>query len=189
MTQVYTLESAGDVPVTLANAKAHLKHSSTADDAYTTTLLSTLTAWGESYTGVSFRAQGWKLLDEYFVSRILLDKAKVNVISSVKHLVDGELAVVADSVYRLKLGTYSAEILLQFGQEWPSTTDDVEQALEIEFTTAAFPETVLIQQAIFMHLAYVYVNRGDNDTSVGLVRSAKLSGAMDLYNSFALPRI
>ncbi len=209
--QVYELISAGASPVSLATMKSFLKITNTVDDALIQVLIDAATEFGEKYTGREFRANQWKLLlDSFFdlsnsrhhdrhnslefktltlgriSSRIMLNRDPVDVVDSVQHLVDTDLVTVDSSIFYLKKNTQDSEILLFENQEWPDDTDNREQAIEILFTTKAYRCINSIIEAIQMHVANLYINRGDcPDAASG----AKDSGAIAIYNQFRIARI
>ena len=79
-----------------------------------------------------------------------------------------------------------SEILLNEGQDWPTDTDDREQAIEIEFVTKAAECIAQIKQAMLMHIAALYFNRGD---CPDIEDAAKGSGALHLYDLVSIPRL
>ena len=112
--QVYTLTTPGTLPVLKAEAKLYVRvHSAVvADDALIDSMLDAVCYWGERYTGRSFRAQTWTMLQDSFGERIELRRSPLNAVTSVKHYVDGELAAVSADDYYLKKGRHWSEILL-----------------------------------------------------------------------------
>jgi len=194
-TAVYQLQSSSASPVTLAEAKAHLRVSSTADDTLIQSIIDACTEWGESYTRRSFRAQVWKLLLDMFTARIELRKQVVNAITSITHLVADTPVTVASTVYYLKQTPQGAEILLAYGQDWPTDTDYRDQAITVNFTTTAWTKHAnLIQEALLKHIAAMYANRGDcveGTSSVTMLATdyAKTSGAATLYDMMRVARV
>lgn len=191
MSQLYTLTSQGTIPVSLDEAKAHLKVTNTKDDVLLTSLLEAVAEFAEIYTGRELRANTWTLEIDDFVDRICIRKDPVVSITTVTRLVATVATVVSASVYYLKKGVQSQEILLSDGQTWPTDVDDREQAIVITFLTEAHAAIEQARQGILRHVAYLYENRGDCDLSVsGIVGdSAKLSGAAALYSQFRISRI
>lgn len=196
MTQFYNLLSQDPAPVTLADMKAYLKIpvSLTADDTLITALLEAATVYGEKYTGRSFRPQTFELLLDEFSDRICLRRSPVNAIITVKHLVADTPVTVASSVYYLKTLQQWSEILLKDGETWPDDTDELEQAITIEFTTMKYTKAAeLIDTAIKLHVAAMYFNRGDcvecGGEDVDANNAALKSGAHALYNQFRISRV
>lgn len=186
MSDLYTLETAGAVPVSLEDMKAYMKVTSTADDDLITGMLSSATLWGENYTGRDFRANIWTLLKDKFTARICLRRDPVKTITSVKHLVSATLVAVASAVYYLKKNVQDSELLLNEDQEWPDDTDDREQVIEIVFVTESYRDADSIAQGIKRHVAFWYSNRGDCSDCGD---AAKGSGVKTFYDAFRIVRI
>lgn len=190
-TAVYQLQSSDPSPVTLAEAKAHLRVSSTADDTLIQGIIDACTEWGESYTRRSFRAQVWKLLLDTFTARIELRRQLVDAITSITHLVAATPVTVTSTVYYLKQTPQGAEILLGYGQDWPTDTDLREQAITVNFTTAPWTRHAnLIREALLKHIAAMYANRGDCvEGGCAVADFAESSGAATLYDMMAIARV
>ncbi len=213
MSQIYELVSFGASPVLLADMKAWLKVTGTSDDTLIQTLIDSATEWGEKYTGRDFRANQWKLLLDSFedicnsseqfqrdhllgtsiplftssiTSRIELKRDPVDVVDSVQHLVSTVLVTVDAADYYLKKLTQSSEVLLFDGKDWPTDTDDREQAIEILFTTKAYRCLNEIITAIKLHVSNLYTNRGDCSDSA---EAAAESGATRIYDQFRISRV
>lgn len=192
MSDLYILDTAGPVPVSLANMKTYLKLTATSDDALLTEMLSAATTWGEKYTHKDFRANTWQLLIDVFLDRICIRRAPVASITSVEYLVSGSFNTVDASVYYLKKSLQFSEILLNEDQSWPTNKDEREQAIQIEFVTETYRDTDAIATAIKRHVAYWYTNRGDcggNGGSCDCDQAAKGSGVTSIYNQFRTSRV
>ena len=162
-----------------------MKITSSAEDDVIKSIINMATTFGEKYTGRDFRANTWTLLLDCFGARIELRRDPVATITFVKHLVSDSQVTVATSVYYLKKGVQSSEILLQDGQDWPTDTDEREQAIEIEFVTEAYRCIDQIKEAMLRHIAYLYTNRGDCDTKNAAIES----GASFIYDQFRIARV
>lgn len=186
MAEVYQRVSAISSPLSLSSVKAHMKVSTTADDALILVLIDAATEWGEGYTGRSFRAVTWNLLLDDFTDRICLRRDPVDTVTHVKHLVSGSQVTVTASDYYLKSLTQSSEILLAENKTWPADTDSKEQAIEVQFVTKAYHKIDMIVAALKMHVTHWYRNRGD---CVDAAQAARDSGAIMLYNQFRIDRV
>ena len=200
MSDFYVLTTAGTVPVTVIEAKSHLRIPETlkVDDDLLTAFLASASDFAEKYTGRELRANSWTLFLDAFADRICLRRDPVDTITSVKYLDDtsptpGEQTVPA-SVYYLKKGVQASEVLLQPDQEYldgltPATTlNEREQSVEIEFATVAHRCLAQAKLGILRHVAFMYENRGDCDP-VDAADTAKRSGASILYNQIRISRV
>jgi len=185
-TAVYQRVSVAASPVSLADMKSYLKITTTADDALIQAMIDAATEWGEKYTGRDFRAITWDLLLDCFTDRIELRRDPVASVTTVKHLVDAVLVTVPAATYYLKKLTQSSEILLNEDQEWPTDTDNREQAIEIRFVTEGFQCQESIIEAIKRHVAFWYRNRGDCADCKG---SAEGAGVTIIYDQFRISRV
>jgi len=184
-----------------------------AEDALLQTLIDSATEFGEKYTGREFRVNQWKLLLDSFsdagnsserfsmqhnhittgsfhhafeTERIELKRDPVDVVDSVTHLVDELPVTVTSTDYYLKKLTQSSEILLFDDKDWPTDTDDREQAIEITFTTKAYRCINEIITAIKLHVTNLYSNRGDCSD---MKDSARSSGSAFIYDQFRISRV
>jgi len=181
---IYRFVSEKASPVTLAVMKSYLKVTATADDKLIQSMIDAATKWGEKYTGRDFRAITWELLLDGFTDRIELRRDPVDSIITVKHLVSASLVTVDAPTYYLKKLTQSSEVLLNEDQEWPTDTDDREQAIEIRFVTTGYQCQDSIIEAVERHVAWWYRNRGDCCNE-----SAKNSGVTIIYDQFRISRV
>jgi uncharacterized phiE125 gp8 family phage protein len=181
---MYELKTPGVMPVTLAEAKAHMKVTSDEDDDLITALIEAVTQWAEAYTGRDSRENVWTLTIDEFEDRIELRRSPVASITSVKYIVSGSPVTISSSVYYLKKGHQWSEILLQEDQTWPTDLDEIEAGIEIEFKTEAPRHLGRMKAGMLQHIALLYENRGDCDAD-----TAKSSGATLLYDQFRIARI
>ena len=192
MSDFYTLTTPGTVPVALVDMKKYMKVTSASDDDLITLMLAAATTWGENYTGREFRANTWTLLIDAFEERLFLRRAPIASITSIKYLLANVWTAVANTVYYLKNGTQSSEILLQEDQDWPDDVDEREAAIEIVFVTESYRDTDAIKSAIMRHVAYWYKNRGDcggSGSGCSCDDAAKGSGVTMIYDQFRIARV
>ncbi len=215
MSQVYELVAFGASPVNLAEMKAWMKVTATSEDVLITALISAATEFGEKYTGREFRANEWKLLldsfsdfgntSERFIQdhlgtnagfkrvngasdriELMRDPVDKDVAVVITHLVDASPVTVPAADYYLKKYTQSSEILLFDDKDWPTDTDNREQAIEITFTTKAYRCLEEIKCAIMLHVNNLYTNRGDCPDSE---KAGQESGATMKYDQFRISRV
>lgn len=183
---IYQQVSVAASPVSLAVMKSYLKITTTTDDTLIQSMIDAATKWGEKYTGRDFRAITWDLLLDEFTDRIELRRDPVASVTTVKHLVSGSLVTVDSSVFYLKKLVQSSEILLNEDKEWPTNTDDREQAIEIRFVTEGYFCQDSIIDAIERHVAFWYRNRGDCPDAKS---SAESAGVTIIYDQFRISRV
>jgi uncharacterized phiE125 gp8 family phage protein len=130
-----TVTSAPSVePITVAEAKEHLRVSSSTHDTYIGTLLTAARGWVESFLGRSLIRQTIRLDLPCFEDRIYLPRGKVISVTTVKYVAtDGTLTTLATSGYTTFLGTEGADyIALAYDASWPNTRS-VDNAVQITY--------------------------------------------------------
>jgi len=186
MSDFYELKTAGTSPLSLTEAKSFMKVSSSSDDTIIEGIINSATEWGQKYTGREFTNNIWLLFLDYFPSRITLNRDPVDSITSVKHLVSDVNTAVDSSIYYLKKETQKSEIVLLENNEWPTNTDEREQAIEVEFITESYYCKEEILNSLKRHVSYLYSNRGDcADTK----DAADSSGVTFMYDQFRISRV
>ena len=160
-------------PVSLAEAKLHLRVDTDADDALITALIIAAADDAEHLMGRAVLPQTWQLtLDSFGVSagictstsEIVLQKPPISAISNVKYLQasDGVLTTLSPSAYVLATASdYTARLVPAYGTSWPATRA-LPEAVRITFVTgyadsASVPEP--IKAWIKLRIGSLYANR------------------------------
>ncbi len=130
-------------PVSLAEAKLHLRVDITDDDALITALISAACQAAETITGRQFVTARWKMILDGFPGRdrpgacsgdgfslpgnaILLPKCPASSVVSIQYLdMTGALQTLAGSAYTTDLACEPARITPAFGQVWPVTLPQI----------------------------------------------------------------
>jgi uncharacterized phiE125 gp8 family phage protein len=175
-------------PVTLAEAKAHLKVDTSDDDALIASLIEAARARAEWHTGRAFVTQDWILrLDAWPLSGIVeipLPPLQ-NVTNVTVHAGDDSAATLAASTYRVDLVSVPGRIALKNALAPPVVTLRATDGIAIAFSAgygaaAAVPQAV--KQAILHIVADLYEHRGDADELVG----QRAQGLLAPYRIFKL---
>lgn len=185
------VEAPESEPLTLAEAKAHLKVRHDAEDDLITGGIVAARQYLESQWGLAIITQTWKvLLDEWPASGVLLRPYPVASLASVgvwtgSAFTDQDLAS-----YQLIEGR-PAWVILENGAVSPSRT---RQGIKVQFVAGfgdadAVPET--IKRAMLLLVAHWYRNREASiSAKTGFGVSADLTrGVEDLMASFRSPRL
>ena len=164
-------------PVTLAEAKAHLKIDTADEDALLGTLITAARARAEWHTGRAFVTQGWKLrLDSWPHDGIaeiplppLVAVTEVAVISP-----DDIRSVLASAAYRVDTASAPGRLIFDDASPPLRRKDGVEIAFTAGYGGAsAVPPAV--KQAILQIVADLHAHRGDENGAVGLAGQALLA--------------
>jgi len=150
-------------PVTLTEAKDHLKRTDTADDTYVTALITAATAAIENMTSNRFVSQTWTAYLDAFPadSFIILPFGKVVSVTSVKYTDYAATVTTWDSVNYL-VDTFSSpgKIDLAYGISWPSgVTLRPVNGVAIEWVTGYSAVPAEIKQSILLMISHLYENR------------------------------
>lgn len=109
-------------PVTLAEAKAHLRVVSTADDAYITALIVAARQGAEHLTQCALMPQTWELALDEFSDEIALQKPPFASMTSVRYVdAAGVLQTITEAGYSLDTHGDQAILRPAYGLTWPGT--------------------------------------------------------------------
>lgn len=151
-------------PVSLAEAKAHLKVDITDDDALIGTLISAARSRAEWRTGRAFVTQGWTLwLDRWPADGCAeIPLPPLQSVVSVTHYARDDSATVLDTDdYQVAQGAPAGVILKSGAPLNLRAADAVAIAFTAGYGNAAAVPT-LVRQAILQIVAGLYANRGDD---------------------------
>jgi uncharacterized phiE125 gp8 family phage protein len=169
-------------PVTLAEAKNHLRVDSdlTQDDALITMLISAARRYAESYCGLSFISQGWRLVLDAFPgagvqgvpwgrtyslpgNAVLLERGPVTAITSITYTaMDGSNQTMPSTDYAADVSGLLGRVTPVFGRIWPIPLPQI-GAVKVDYTAgfgataASVPEG--IRQWMLLRTATLYRNR------------------------------
>lgn len=149
-------------PVTLTEAKAHLRVIGTDDDAYITTLIVAARQAAEHITGRALMPQTWELALNAFECEMKLPKPPIASVTSVKYLdAAGTLQTLSATDYELNDYKEPAEIIRPFLTIWP-VTQQHENAVKIRYVAgyanaAAVPQE--IKSWMLLRIGMLYENR------------------------------
>jgi uncharacterized phiE125 gp8 family phage protein len=167
-------------PLTLAEAKAHLKIDVADDDAPIAAMIAAARARAEWHTGRALIAQGWTLhLDAWPCDGIVeIPLPPLQSVTSVTSYARDDTALTMDpSFYTVDTASAPARLALRLGVVPPVNLRAID-AVRIAFTAgygdteAAVPE--LLKQAIREIVAFLYENRGEAPAELPLAALALL---------------
>lgn len=169
-------------PVSLSEAKLHLRVDHDEDDALISSLIVAAREQAEAFTNRAFIEQTLVLTMDEFCDRIKLPKPPFISVTSVVYLDgSGDSQTVSGAVYRIASRFEPALLTLEPGQVWPSTYD-VDDAVTITYkagyggAASAVPDSV--KAAIKMIVESLYENRGDLSQGVTISEIPMTSRAL-----------
>lgn len=152
-------------PLTLADAKAHLRVDIVDDDALITSLITAARQWCEAFQGRAYVTQTWQLwLDSWPEGdEILIPRPPLQSVTSIKYYgADGAEYVMPATDYLVDTKSEPGRIVLGYGRTWPSVTLRPASTIVVEFVAgygaaSAVPEKV--KQALLLLVGHWYAHR------------------------------
>lgn len=154
-------------PVTLSEAKAHLRVDLTDDDAIITRLISAAREWVEAQAGRALMTQSWRMtLDAWPLGEaVTLIRPPVQAVTAVRTFsAEGVATVWPGANYAMSFGT-EPQALVRLAFTWP-TPGRARTGIEIDVTcgygAAAADMPASLRQAVLLKIAQLYERRGED---------------------------
>ena len=151
-------------PVTLAEAKAHLRRDDTADDTLITSLITAARQnidGKDGWLGRALCTQTWELRLDRFHDEMVVPLPPLQSVTSVKYIDDdGVEQTLASTVYQVVTGE-PARLVLAYDQTWPSTREEMD-AVRIRFVAGyglAASVPAAIKAALLLQIGTLYRDR------------------------------
>lgn len=179
------------LPVTLAEAKAHLRVDVTDDDTLITAMIMAAAELAEQHTGRAIMTQTWELTLDAFPDALELTRTPVQSITSIIYADStGTNQTLSGSAYALDTADdYGhAYVVPAYGTSWPDTRDQV-NAVAVRYlagyaSAAAVPES--IKSWIKLAVGSMYTNRESTVVGSGAVLSLGFADSLlDRYKVWA----
>lgn len=174
-------------PVTLTEAKDHLKVSGSDEDTLVQSYLNAAIQRVENYRQSPVMSSEWELYGKYWPTSFNLQKHPVSAINSVKYYDDDNaLQTVAPANYRLQ--DFRVPCRLEFDSDFtqPSTFDrefPIVVNFQAGFTYAASGSYALIKEVIFLELGTYHEMRQTELAGIGLAAVQMKNVSMELLDS------
>lgn len=169
-------------PVTLAEAKLHLRVDGTDEDALISGLIAAARDYVDSYTGTFTAPCTAQVRCDSFADFTNAPILPLGAVTGVSYVAtDGTSQILASSVYEARSDGLRASIALKAGQSWPAIQPDSRITVTATVGYATVPPS--IKQAILLLIGDWYANRensGDGMTEAPHAVSALLAN----YRSF-----
>ena len=156
-------------PVTLAEAKAHLRVTHVEEDALIAALITSARRVAEAKTGLCLMAQGWTVFRDTWPEDGLIALPLWPVRAIAELAVFGEedaKAVIDPAHYVADLGSRPARLMLRGSRQWQRPGRALNGiAITLDAGFGPLPEDVPqpLRQAVLMLVAHWYAHRGDED--------------------------
>ena len=145
-------------PVTLMEAKAHLRIDGSEEDELLSALITAAREMAEEYTRRAFITQTWELALDSASGKVYLPRPPVQTIDEI--MLDGEMVAIenyiflGENVFCPKIPLYAANpggLVIRYISGYGSNATDIPQA---------------IRQAILMLITHLYEHRGDEKVEI-----------------------
>ena len=177
------------LPVTLSEAKAHLRIDHADEDALITALIETASAGAEHETGRALMAQTWEIALDAFPAAIEMTRTPVQSITSVTYAnTDGAQTVLSDALYSLDAADEFgwAYVVPAYAGAWPETRDEI-NAVRVRYVAGyADAESVpaAIKSWILLQVGAMYAHR-ESDVIGQVQRLGFVDALLHRYRVYA----
>lgn len=178
-------------PVTLAEAKLHLRVDIADDDALISGFITAAREWAENLTNLSWAQQTLEMAVDGFNHQLCLLQGPVSeVVSVVYEDADGNEQTASATLYRLGTDQYGNDVLtLKPGMSWPAA-NGMPGSVRIRYKTGpepsglppayvGFPESV--KSAIKLQLGDLYEHRESSYVGVSHVQNPTAINLLHFY--------
>lgn len=146
-------------PVTLAEAKLHLRVDGTDEDALIQGLISAARETCEDRTEGTVPVTGWRLTLDTFPDAIKLPRPPIVSVESVKYLdTAGVQQTLSPLDYVVDTVSAPGYIVPAFGKAWPETRDQI-NAVEVEYTAGSATPPAAIKAWMLLAIGEMFMNR------------------------------
>lgn len=176
-------------PVTLAEAKSHLRVTTTDDDVLITALIVAARESAESAMGRALITQTWDMTIDGFPPVIDVPLPPLQSVTSINYVDEnGDSQTLATTEYTVDIKSSPGRLVESYGKTWP-TTRDVINAVTVRFVagygaSASVPQA--IKQGMLMHIGHMYANR--ESVLVGIQAQDMPQASAFLYQPYRVYR-
>lgn len=152
----------GIFPITLAEVKAQLNFSSSADDALIRRCIASATQSAENFMNRKIVRQAWESYFYFWQDVFFMPFGRLQSVSSVKYTgIEGSTNTVASSVYdvTLKNPNLHGSVSLAYNQSWPTASLALTNPIAIQFTCGWYRGDEWEANAVYAEDDYVEPTR------------------------------
>ena len=177
------ITDAASEPITLEEAKLHLRVDATDEDDYISALIKVARSECENKTQRALITQTWETTLQGFTDCLQLRFPPLIAVSSVKYLDEDEAEqTLAPTVYRVDAYAEPAYVIRTYGETWPTVLPGHPSAVRIRYTAGYGDATAVpqpLKQWMLLHIGHWYANREGSTKDLGTL--PMLDGLLDPY--------
>ena len=165
MRRVHKIVTApADLPVTLAEAKAHMRVTFPDDDTLIRIYIQSATALCEQILQRKLITQTWKMYLDYFPHEITVLFGDLQSVTHLKYTdIDEVQTTMSNTLYDVDINSVPGRIVLVDGEVWPTDTLNAVNPIEIQFITGYGDDSTEIpndiRNAVLLTTAHFYETR------------------------------
>jgi uncharacterized phiE125 gp8 family phage protein len=146
-------------PITLAEAKLHLRVDDTAEDSLITALISAARETCEDRIEGTVPVTGWRLTLDAFPDAIKLPRGPVASVESVKYIDDdGVEQTLSPLDYLVDTASMQGYIVPAYGKAWPETRGQI-NAVTVEYTAGSAAAQHALKAWMLLAIGEMFANR------------------------------
>lgn len=151
-------------PITLAEAKMHLRVDHADEDAYISARITAVRQAAEHAMQRTLLQTTWQLVRDDFAPALRLEYPRIIAVQSLQYLDEaGALQTLDPADYTVDTISEPGYVVPAYGKAWPATRAEI-NAVRVTYTAGygTAPESVPapIRQWLLLHLEHAYRNRG-----------------------------
>lgn len=175
-------------PLSLAEAKLHLRVDGNSEDTLITSLIVTARSQAEHLTGYALMAQTWELALDEFSGAITLPMPPLVSVTSIKYTdVSGVVHTISSSEYEIDDYGTQARIKPAYGTNWPQARQQ-ENSVLVRYQ-AGFSSAAAVPQEIkawmLLQIGHLYANREAVVAGVTVAELPFVDGLLDKYRAWS----
>lgn len=146
-------------PITLAEAKLHLRVDDTAEDALITALISAARETCEDRIEGTIPVTGWRLTLDSFPDAIKLPRGPVSSAESVEYIDESGVEQTLSSLdYLVDTASTPGYVVPAYGKAWPETRDQI-NAVVVEYTAGSATTPHALKAWMLLAIGEMFANR------------------------------
>lgn len=156
---IKALVSGPTEPITVAEAKTHLRVDGASEDIYIGALITAAREYVERVTGRALGTQTWDVWFDDFADEMELPRPPLASVTSITYTdVDGNSQTATGSLYTVDTAQVPGRVYLAYNQTWPST-QSIRKAVKIRYVAGSSTPPKTLEQAMLLLVATWYENR------------------------------